>query len=105
MLDDFRAGPGSVAAVEDAARGQTAFFVGILHPPLRTFAARLVELHHTVRLRPADVERDAAAGDDRPYTVVHLALGFILIEAEMQPAAQVIAGLRAAARDAVLDAA
>ena len=104
MLDNFRAGLRRVAAVEDAARRQAARLVGIRHPPLRPFAAGLVELEHAVGLRPAEVERDAAARDDRPHAVVHLALRFVLVEAEMQPAPQVIAGLRAAARDAVRDA-
>ena len=104
MLDDFRAGLGGVAAVEDAARRQAARLVGIRHPPLRSFAAGLVELQHAVGLRPAEIERDAAARDDRPHAVVHLAFRFVLVEAEMQPAPQVVAGLRAAARNAALDA-
>jgi hypothetical protein len=40
-------------------------------PPLRPFAAGLVQLEHAVRLRPAEVERDAPPRDDRPEAVVH----------------------------------
>ena len=100
MLDNFRAGLRRVAAVKDAARRQAARLVGVGHPPLRPFAAGLIERERAIRLRPAEVERDPAARDDGPHAVVHLALRFVLIETEMQPAPQVIAGLRAAARDA-----
>src|SRR5260221_14138453 len=73
MLDHLRAGARFLAAIQDAALRQAAHVVLILHPPLRTFAARLVELEHAVGLSPAEVERDAAARDDRPHAVVHLA--------------------------------
>ena len=46
--------------------------VGMRQPPLRPFAAGLVQLEHAVGLRPAEVQRDATAGDDRPHAVVHL---------------------------------
>ena len=101
MLDHLRAGARRFAAVEDAGRRQAAHRVRVLVPPLRPFAAGLVQLEHAVRLGPAEVQRDAPAGDDRPHAVVHLALVFGLVEAEVQPAAQEVARLRDAARDAV----
>src|SRR5262249_60120369 len=100
MLDYFRASLRHVAAVKDAARRQAARLVGVGHPPLRPFAAGLIERERAIRLRPADVERDPAARDDGPHAVVHTALRFVLIKTEMQPAPEVIAGLRAAARNA-----
>ena len=108
MLDDFRAGLAGVAAIENAARGQVARGVGVGAPPLRAFAAGLIQLQHAIGLRRAKIQRNAATGDDRPQPVVHPAPGyraFILIKTHVQPAAQVIARLRAATSDAVFDAA
>src|SRR5258708_22071248 len=105
MLDGLRAGGGSPAAVEDAARGQMTHAVGPLGPPLRALAAGLIELEHAVGLRPAEVERDAPAGDDGPRTVVRLAPGFVLVEAEVEELPQVVARLRNAASDDPFDAA
>src|SRR5882762_11191692 len=105
MLDDLRAGVGLPAAVEDAARGQMTHAVGPLGPPLRALAAGLIELEHAVGLRPAEVERDAPAGDDGPRAVVRLAPGFVLVEAEVEELPQVVARLRNAASDDPFDAA
>src|SRR5262249_43744123 len=60
-------------------------------PPLRTFAACLIELQHAVRLRPPEVECDASAGDDRPHPVVHVSACFIVVESEVQPASKEVA--------------
>src|SRR5207247_7623737 len=103
VLDDLRARAGLVATIEDAARRQTARVVGERVPPLRPFAARLVELEHAVRLRPAEVQRDAPAGDDRPRAVVQLPPGLVLVEAEVQEAAQEVARLGRPAADAPPD--
>ena len=77
--------------------------IGPFRPPLRTFAARLVELEHAVGLRPAEVERHAAAGDDRPRTVLHLPSCLVFVEAEMEKRAQIVPGLRHAAADYKVD--
>src|SRR5215813_1004759 len=82
-----------------------AYAVGIVTPPLRPFAARLVELEHAVRLRPAEIERDAPARDDRPHSVVHLAARLVLVEAEVEPAPQEVTRLRHTAPNAPGDAA
>src|SRR5207302_3104329 len=101
VLDHLRAGTRFLAAVQDAALRPPAHLVLVLHPPLRAFAARLVELQHAVGLSPAEIERDAPAGDDRPHAVVHLAPRLVLIESEVQPASQEVARLRNTACDAV----
>jgi len=101
MLDDLGTGAGCLAAIEDARRGQAAHWVRMARPPLRALAARLVQLQHAVGLGPAEIEGDAPARDDRPHAVVHAAAPLVLVESEMQPAAQEIPGLGHAARDAV----
>ena len=91
MLDDFRTRFGDCATIQNAALGQFAHGVWPRHPPLRTFAARLIKLQHAVGLCPAEIKRDSPPGNDWPSTVVHLAARFVLIEAQMNKAAQVVA--------------
>jgi hypothetical protein len=62
---------------------QAAHRVGELVPPLRAFAPHLVELEHAIRLIPARVVGDAAAGDERPGAIVHDAALLVLVHAEM----------------------
>src|SRR6185312_10036041 len=52
-FDDFRAGIGELAAIEDAARMDVARAIREAVPPLRAFASHLVELEHAVGHAPA----------------------------------------------------
>ena len=104
MLNHLGAGARGGAAVKNAGRRMAAHRVGVRQPPLRAFAARLVQLQHAIRLGPAKVQRDAPARNDRPHAVMHPAAVFGLVKTQVQPAAQVVARLRNAARDAVADA-
>src|SRR5262249_34966628 len=99
MLDDLRASAARIAAVEDAAGGPAADPLGRVAPPLRAFAAHAVQLQRAVRHGEPIIERDPTPGDDRPGTVIELPARLVLVEAEMQEAADEVAGLRDAARD------
>src|SRR5262249_59579008 len=90
-------------AVEDAAGRELPDVVLVVRPPLRTFAAGLVQLEHAVGLCPAEVQRDAAAGDDRPRPVVNLPPLLILVESQVEEAAGEVPGLRDATDDRPLD--
>src|SRR5258708_18594912 len=48
MLDDLRAGPARVAAIEDAGGGKAADRIGHRSPPFRAFASGLIEPEHDV---------------------------------------------------------
>ena len=100
VLHDLRAGLGGQAAAQDAGTRQPAHGVRVWQPPLRTLAAGLVELQHPIGLCPAEVQCDATARDDRPQPVMHHAPGLGLVEAQVKPAAQIVARLRDAASDA-----
>ncbi len=102
-LDDLRAGVGPLAAIQDPARMQVAHLVGERVPPLRAFAAHLIQLEHAVGLSPARVVRHAPAGDQRPGAVVNDAAGLVLVHAEEDVVAREVARLRDAADDRVLD--
>src|SRR5205085_415397 len=97
MLEDLRTGVGRVATVEDASRGQVANRIRPWRPPLRALGALLIELEHAVRLAPARIVGDAAAGNDRPSSVVHDSAGFVLIHAQMDVVPCKVSGLRDAA--------
>ncbi len=91
------------APVQNASRRQAAHRVGMRQPPLWTFAAGLVELEHAVGLGPAEVQRNAAPSNDGPQAVVHAGARFVPVKAQVQPAAQIVARLRHAPANAVLD--
>src|SRR5215471_13552248 len=103
MLDDLRTGATRSAAIEDASPGQIANVILVADPPLWAFAARLVELEHAVRLRPAEVERDPPPRDDRPRAVVQLQPSLVLVETKVQEGAGKVARLRYATDDTPLD--
>ena len=103
MLNDLGAGTGRGTSVQDAGGGQIAHRIGIRQPPLRPFAAGLVQFEHAVGLRPTKVQCDATTGNDRPHAVVHGTAVFGLVETQVQPTAQEVARLRDTASDAVAD--
>src|SRR5258708_19671195 len=94
MFDDLGASVGFPAPIENAARRQMADVVGPVGPPLRAFAAGLIELQHAVRLRPAEIQRYAPARDDGPCALIHLASALVLVEANMHELPHQVARLR-----------
>ncbi|HWF96441.1 MAG TPA: hypothetical protein VG291_15905 [Xanthobacteraceae bacterium] len=103
MLDDLRTGMGRAAAIENAGGRQAADGVGPGRPRLRAFTARLVQLEHAVRHGKAEIQGDPPARDDRPGPVIDLSSGFVLVEAEMDEAAQEISRLGNPAGDRPAD--
>src|SRR5258708_8465263 len=83
MFDDLGAGVGFPAPIENAARRQMADVVGPVGPPLRAFAAGLIELQHAVLLRPAEIQGYASALDDGPCALIHLATVLLLVNTHM----------------------
>ncbi len=79
--------------------GQVPHVVLVARPPLRAFAAHLVELEHAVGLAPARVVRHAPPGDQRPGAFVHDAPRLVLVHAEVDEVAREVARLRRAADD------
>ena len=63
-------------------------------PPLRALASHRVELDHAVRERPAEIETDPAAGDDRPRAIEYLTAGLVLVHAIKDECPGVVARLR-----------
>ena len=82
-LDDLRAGVGRACSGRGCRPAAGRAPVREAEPPLRPFAAHLVELEHAVGLAPAGVVRDAPAGDERPGAVVHDAARLVLVHAEV----------------------
>ena len=85
MLNNFWAGFGGAAPIQNACGGSAANRIRIGQPPLRSFAPRLVEFEHAIGLCPAKIQGDPTAGNNRPHAIVHLRTGFALIEPEVQP--------------------
>jgi hypothetical protein len=104
-FDDLRAGIGEHASVENSTRRQITRAIRELVPPLRAFAAHLVELEHAVGLAPARVVRHPPSGDQRPGALVHDAAGLVFVHAEEDEVAREVARLRRAANDLPLDCA
>ena len=102
---NLRTGLGPLAAIQDTAVGQVPNLVGILAPPLRAFAAHLVQLEHAVGLPPTRIVGDAPPGDERPSTFVYDATGFVLVHAEVNEVTGEVPRLRDATDDRPLDAA
>ena len=100
-LDDLRARVAGTAARQQPAGLTAARRVGVVVPPQHALAARLEHLGRTARRREADVHRQLAGGDVRIHAVEYPAPALVLVEAEVQEAAQVVAGLRRALRDGV----
>src|SRR5205807_7036688 len=102
-LDDLRTGPAGVAALENPAGRQLPDVIGPGVPPLRAFAAHLIELEHAVRLSPAGIVGDAPAGDERPGPFVHDAPGLVLVHPEEDEVPGEVARLGDAANDRPAD--
>src|SRR5207248_371714 len=94
VLHDLRAGLAGGAAIQNPAGRQTTDRVGPRCPPQRAFTARFIHLQRAVRQSKASVQRDAAAGDDRPGAVVDLPAVLVFGEAELNERAQKVARLR-----------
>src|SRR3954454_22657259 len=82
---------------------EVASAIGETVPPLRAFAAHLVELEHAVGLAPSRVVRDAPPGDERPGALMDDAPGLVLVHAEEDEMPGEVAGLRRAADDRPVD--
>src|SRR5205807_2073696 len=103
-LDDFRARVRpSAATVENAAGMEVSHLVGERMPPLRSFAAELIQLEHAVRLSPARIVGDAPAGDQRPCAVVNDPSLLVLVHAKEDEMPREISRLRNAADDRRFD--
>src|SRR5215467_10578025 len=72
-------------------------------PPLRAFAAHLIELEHTVRLSPAGIVGNATSGDQGPRSFVHDAPGLIFVHAEKDEVSSEVSRLRDASDDRPVD--
>src|SRR5690242_20040625 len=90
MLEDARACTRRGAPIENAGGWQSARRVGPRTPPLRALAPRLIEHEDAVGHRETRVERDAPAGDDRPYAIVDAASVESFVESELEKRAQEI---------------
>ena len=98
-LEDFGAGLGGGAAIQHAGRGPVARGVGIVAPPEHGFAARLITGRGAAAHGETEVERKLPRGDMRIRAVPDDAPGFVLVEAQVNIAADEVAGLRIAAAD------
>ena len=102
-FDDLRAGAGGVAAIEQTGRGAMAGFIGIIAPPDDAVAAGLVENGGAAGNGETEVHGELAGRDVGIRAVPDDSARFILIEAEMDIAAQEVAGLRVAFGDGQFD--
>ena len=100
-LDDLRARFRGLAPRQQTASLAAPRLVGVVGPPQHALAAGLEHLGRAAGRAEADVHRQLPRGDVGVHAVEHAASGLVLVEAQVQEAAQVVARLRVALRDRV----